>query len=123
VKDKVLLIDDDDIICEIVPEMFDAIDVVAFTAKNLREATTLLNEKQNEIKMILFDMNLEGITGIEIFHELKRINPEFVAILATGDHVDKNYAVAKETGFDEVIQKPFSIATLIQLKEKYIDCK
>ena len=118
-KNKVFLIDDDAIICEIVPEMFEVFDVEVLVAQNKEDAINVFTENHTQIKMILFDMNLHGATGIDIYKELIKISNDFISILATGDDVRKGDASISEVDFHEIVQKPFTLATLKELVGKY----
>ena len=52
--------------------------------------------------------------GVEVLRELKKVNPEIKAILATGYGQNEMVVLAKKEGFKEVLIKPFEVEELLR---------
>jgi DNA-binding NtrC family response regulator len=117
-KQKVMIVDDDMILCEIGKEMFEILDIEAFTAQTLKEAVDTFTANQAEIGLVVFDLNLDENTGDEVFQALIQINPDFHGVIASGAYIDENDK--KFAGFKEFIMKPYNLNTLKDLAAKYL---
>ena len=119
-RDKVLIIDDDITLCELGKEMFEILDVEASTALTLNEAVEFYKENYSNIGMVIFDLNLEEATGIEVFEALKQIDSGFAGILTSGVFIEEDAKRYKEMGFKDIILKPYHMSTLKDLIKVYL---
>ena len=118
-KNKLLIIDDEPIICEVAQEILDFIGIIAFTASSLEDAVQIFKKYNQEIAIVIFDYHLPGTNGIEIFNELKKINEDFVPVLASGSYLVENKQQFFNIGFKEIISKPYCHDALKNLLSKY----
>ncbi len=118
-KKRVLLIDDDETLLELGREMFEILNIEALTAFDLNEAVKHFVEFHECINMVVFDLNLDQMSGIDVFQALKEIDNNFNAILASGIFIDEDAPKYMEMGFKEIILKPYNLNTLKQLSDKY----
>ena len=88
--------------------------VFAFSGE---EALTYLNGHEQEAVLILSDINMPGMSGLELLDTIKHKNnkphPIVMMITAYGD--TENYNLAKQLGADDFLTKPLDFALL---KEK-----
>ncbi|MCK9328361.1 MAG: response regulator [Candidatus Cloacimonetes bacterium] len=120
-KKYVLLIDDDETLLELGKEMFDILNIQALTAFDMDEAVRCFKCQHNNIGLVIFDLNLDQVSGIEVFEALKEIDADFDAVLASGIFIDEDAPKYIELGFKEIILKPYNLSTLKQLSEKYFN--
>ena len=92
--------------------------VFAFSGE---EALTYLNSHEHEVVLILSDINMPGMSGLELLDHIKqkyhRPPPVVMMITAYGDV--ENYEMAKKLGADEFLTKPVDF-TLLKEKLKTI---
>ncbi len=92
--------------------------VFAFSGE---EALTYLNSHEHEVVLILSDINMPGMSGLELLDHIKqkyhRPPPVVMLITAYGDA--ENYEMAKKLGADEFLTKPVDF-TLLKEKLKTI---
>ena len=120
-KNKALIIDDDVTLCELGTEMFEILGVEAASAMKLNEAVTFFRQNHESIKLVIFDLNLEEATGIEVFQELKKIDDQFIGILTSGVFIEEDAKAYKEIGFKDIILNPYSLSNLKDLIAEYIN--
>src|SRR6478752_2697668 len=88
--------------------------VFAFSGE---EALAYLNQHEHEAVLILSDINMPGMSGLELLSHIKqkyhKPPPVVMMITAYGDA--ENYKTAKELGADDFLTKPVDFAAL---KEK-----
>lgn len=81
------------------------------------DAINYLNSLEHEAVLILSDINMPGMSGLELLERIKQMfdeTPPFVMMItAYGD--SENYNKAMELGADDFITKPVDFAAL---KEK-----
>jgi CheY-like chemotaxis protein len=81
------------------------------------EALRYLNEHRHEAVLILSDINMPGMSGLELLHSIKKNNyvppPVVMMITAYGD--SENYNQAMKLGADDFLTKPIDFNLL---KEK-----
>ena len=92
--------------------------VFAFSGE---EALTYLNSHEHEVVLILSDINMPGMSGLELLGHIKqkyhRPPPVVMMITAYGDA--ENYNQAMRLGADDFLTKPLDFTVLKEkLKEK-----
>ncbi len=121
-KNKVvLLVDDDMILCKLTAEMLSIVDIKAFTANSLEDAVKVYTENHELITLIIFDMNLEDSSGLEVYEKLKEIDENFVSVLASGMIIEEDKKEYLDLGFDEIVAKPYSMLDLHSMIDKYLN--
>jgi CheY-like chemotaxis protein len=88
--------------------------VFAFSGE---EALDLLGNKLHEAVLILSDINMPGMSGLELLEKIKtkHKNPPPMVMMITAYGDEDNYNKAMELGADDFLTKPVDFSTL---KEK-----
>jgi DNA-binding response OmpR family regulator len=102
---RVLVIDDDPTMCEVVTRYLEREGFVVAQATDgdagLRDALAMLPD------LVVLDLMLQGIDGFEVFRRLREVAPIPVVMLtARGDEDDR--VAGLELGADDYVAKPFS---------------
>jgi len=106
----VLVVDDDELMREILERTIRSLNLHCLVAKNSAEALKLL-ENNNDIEIVLTDIQMPGMNGIELSKIAKeKYNADI--ILITGNIEDFSYENAIEEGATDFIKKPISIKEL-----------
>ena len=118
IKTKVLLVDDEEKFLEVLSQRLGTRGVDAATATSGEEA--LIKIKNRSFDVIILDVMMPGLGGIETLKRIKNENPQLQIIMLTGKGtVDKAVEAMKE-GAIEFIEKP---ADINQLMEKIGEAK
>lgn len=88
--------------------------VFAFSGE---EALDYLNQNLQEAVLILSDINMPGMSGLELLGKIKQkyLKPPPVVMMITAYRDDENYNMAKKLGADDFLTKPLDFSLL---KEK-----
>lgn len=80
------------------------------------EALKYLDDHQHEAVLILSDINMPGMSGLELLSRIKKkkIDPPPVVMMITAYGDTENYNTAKELGADEFLTKPVDFTLLKQ---------
>lgn len=90
--------------------------VFAFSGE---EAMIFLNNLHHEVVLILSDINMPGMSGLELLKNIKQkfYQPPPVVMMITAYGDEENYNTAMSLGADDFLTKPIDFANL---KEKLI---
>lgn len=81
------------------------------------EALKFLNDHGHEAVLILSDINMPGMSGLELLEQIKHkyLKPPPIVMMITAYGDAENYNLAKQLGADDFLTKPVDFAVL---KEK-----
>lgn len=103
---KVLVVDDEKLIVKGIKFSLEQDDMVVDAAYDGETALEMI--KANTYDMVLLDIMLPGLTGLEICQQVREFsNVPIIMLTAKGDDMDK--ILGLEYGADDYITKPFNI--------------
>ena len=106
----ILLIDDDERILHTFARTLKLAGYTVFTAENGEEGMALYHQEAPDI--ILLDLRMPGMNGLEILQAIRAHDPEANVVLATG-HGDKDAVIeALRAGASDFLSKPIDQVTL-----------
>lgn len=88
-------------------------------AKNGFEAIRMINE-YTDIDVILMDLSMPEISGIEATHVIKQQFPQKIVIAQTAHYVSNQMEFMTQEGFNDILLKPIQRNLLIDLLNKYL---
>lgn len=102
-----------------------------YLAQDGQEGLELFKKYQDEIDLIITDVNMPNMNGLEMVKEIKKINMNIPIIVATAFSNKEYLLEAIDIGVDKYVLKPIDVAKLLQvmsqsllyheLKDLYID--
>jgi len=112
-NEKVLIVDDEEDILELVKYNFDREGYQALCAETGEEALILAGSQQPDL--IILDLMLPGMNGLEITKALKRQSDtrHIPIIMLTAKGEESDIVKGLELGADDYITKPFSPKVLL----------
>lgn len=119
---KVLVIDDEINFTEEIEEFLQNHGYISFTANNVHKGRALL--KNQDIDLLILDVRLKGISGLDILKEVKQNHPK-VEVIIVSAHGDMDTVIdALRNGAIDYLKKPFrhtDIQIAIQRTRKFLD--
>lgn len=115
-----LLVDDEEVLLTIGSELLNSIGYSVLTASNGRGALDLYRERRSGIDLILLDLNMPEMGGLDTYHELRKMNPNVPIVFCSGYGVDgilKSIDADKNVGR---IQKPYKLDLLRSMISKLL---
>ena len=113
---RALVLDDEEMILELVTDIFSLMDFEVVPVTNSKEAIEEFKKALDEgrpFDLVLFDMTLPGdMDGADVLKKIRKLDPSIKAIVSSGYAQEKIKAKAGESGFDAAVPKPYSITVL-----------
>jgi len=114
-KLKFLFVEDEKDLMDIISETLQKLGVDFLTANNGEEGLAILKEHANDIDIIVTDISMPVMNGLEMIKEVKSLYPNLEIIIMTA-HTESKYMIeAKEYGVNDYLLKPFDFIKFIEL--------
>jgi DNA-binding response OmpR family regulator len=108
----ILIVDDEELLCVTVAGflrdegyavkvMFDGLDVEK-------------EVQQQQIDLILLDIMMPGISGMDVLNAVKKRSPKTRVIILSATGSEENIKKSKDLGADGFVSKPFGVETLVK---------
>jgi len=117
---QVLIVDDDEEFRQEMKELLEEYRVLE--ASNGIDALALIR-KPNAIDLIILDVVMPHMSGLDVLREIKTAKPSLAIIILTGKS-SKDFAIeALKAHADDYIEKPFDVPKFLLTVKKTIDAK
>ena len=107
---RILVVDDEPKICHLIEELFKLEGYQIDVSFSGIEALQMI--KRYNYQMLLTDLKMPGIDGLELIQKAKELNPEIRTIMVTGYTTVETAVQSLRHGVDDYIKKPFNILEL-----------
>ncbi|MDP3025477.1 MAG: PAS domain S-box protein [candidate division Zixibacteria bacterium] len=115
-KLKILLVDDESPICSSLKKFLESKGHLVATSLRGKEGLELF--KKDKFDLVLSDITMPDMDGIELIKKVKEKDPQAKIIVITGHIQKEKEEKAREAGADEVLIKPFKNELLYQAISK-----
>ncbi len=106
---KLLVVDDEDMILQLLKRVLSVMYKYDVTTSNdAKKALEIVKERGNDIDVIISDINMPGMDGIELLKAVKETVPDIVTLVLTGFATTENAIAAVRAGAYDIVQKPFN---------------
>ncbi len=108
---NILIVDDEKTFAEILSENFLRSGENACAVFNAADALDFL--KKNEVDVVILDINMKGMDGVNALEEIKKINPEIEVIMLTGYGTVQTARDTLKLGAFDYLSKPCDLDELM----------
>ncbi|MFH1519936.1 MAG: response regulator [Candidatus Omnitrophota bacterium] len=112
-NNKVLVVDDDPGIIALFKTVLKDLDCKIFSANSGEEGLRII--KKEKPAVVLLDLKLPGISGIETLRLIKRFDKDVAVIMVTAYGTLNTVIKAMKLGAQDYIAKPFDLDRIISL--------
>jgi two-component system, cell cycle sensor histidine kinase and response regulator CckA len=109
----VLIVDGDIGILEMTKLNLEARDFSVLTAKDGNEALAVYARRQKDINVVLMDMRMRSMSGLDLMNGLRRLNPEVRVIGIGGQEPEDEATRAARPYLRGLLARPFTIDSLL----------
>lgn len=110
--ERILVIEDDSTVRKVTARMLASLGYQVQTAESGSSALELLEKEPSAFALVLSDMVMPGMDGLELLRELRRIQPRMKAVIMSGYPLGEEGRGLLEQGKLRFIQKPVHLSIL-----------
>jgi putative nucleotidyltransferase with HDIG domain len=116
---RILVVDDEETIRDLLVEGLGGDGYKCTACPNAKEALAAF--QKGAFDLVLSDIDMPGISGVQLLQDLKRLNPDMDVIMVTGV-VDTETALgAIRMGAADYVTKPFNLDEVILIVERTLE--
>jgi CheY-like chemotaxis protein len=114
----VLVVDDDQMILQVMSELLNAAGYDVLTATNGDDAVK--THIENAPALTFLDVKLRGKSGIDVFREIRRVDPTAMVVILTGyPKIEDTVQVIKEGAYN-YLTKPIKTEELLEMVQEVL---
>ncbi len=112
--EKILVVEDEESVRRFAERALERNGYEVFTAANANEALDVFKQKKGEIHLVISDVVLPNINGLDLVHQLITMNPRLSILLSSGytDHRSHQRLIEKEGYL--FLKKPYAYLELLE---------
>jgi len=119
----VLAVDDEPANLDIISEYLAILGYTALKASGGRDAINMYSEFQKDIDLVILDMAMPGIGGLDVLERIKEINPEARVLMTSGWNGADRVQELTEKGCNCFVRKPYTLGLLSRKIHETFICK
>lgn len=119
--ERILVIDDEPSIAEMVGRMLGRLGYDVTVRTSGMEAFDLFLSQPNRFDLVITDLTMPHVTGVELAEKMVQVRPELPIILCSGFGMKVSREAAASVGIREFLEKPASARTLAETVRKILD--
>ncbi len=119
----ILFVDDESTIVDAGNQMLKSLGYEAVSITDSTSALELFKSRPDKYDLVVTDMTMPGMTGIELSKALRKIRSDIPLILCTGFIGQIEKEKAKSVGINALLMKPFAIKDLAGTIRKVLESK
>jgi two-component system, cell cycle sensor histidine kinase and response regulator CckA len=117
----VLVTEDEDEIRELLVKVFESVGFIVFKASDGQEALELVHLHRDRIDLLVTDLGLPKLGGLELIEQSRAIIPSLKVIAASGFGHANVRSQLHEIGVEDFFPKPFSPLELLETAKRILN--
>lgn len=122
-SETILLIDDEQMIVDVGTFMLESQGYLVVSCTTPMQALELFEENPEKFDLIVTDMTMPKMTGLDLAQAILHIRPDIPIIMCTGFSEDLSEETARDLGISEIIYKPILKRDMTGKVRKSLDIK
>jgi len=114
-------VDDEEIITRVVEKMLSRLGYKVTARTDSEEALDLFRAQPGSFDMVITDLTMPKLSGIELTRELKKLRPDLPILMATGHGKIVSEETANSLGVAALVSKPFRIKEIAKTIRQVLD--
>jgi signal transduction histidine kinase/CheY-like chemotaxis protein len=111
----VLAVDDESTVLQLARDVLEVHGYRVVTARNGEEALRIFRERSREIDLVLLDLTMPVMGGVECFRRMREIDPRVRVVISSGFSSESSAADVLREGALDYLQKPYDIQHLARM--------
>lgn len=120
-RGKILLVEDDPLVREVIKACLQKFRRDVYVAQDGEEGLRIFKRYAADWALVVSDITMPKLTGIELYHAIHEIDPEMRMILVSGDADGKYHdAFATEATRPLLLRKPFTLKAFADIVREHV---
>ena len=122
--ERILAVDDDPLVRAVIVGLLSRAGYKVFAVKDGIEAIEWIKEPGNEADLVLLDLSMPRLSGLDTLDQIRSLNPSLPVVLCSGSLTFKQMVEENHTPStlpDACLSKPFEIPELTRTVRKVLD--
>jgi DNA-binding response OmpR family regulator len=103
---KILVVDDEEEICEITKKFLQRKGYIVYTAQTKQQALKVVEESRPQL--MLLDIRLVNESGLDVLKQAKEMDKDIKVIMVSALEDEESIRQARSLGADDYVTKPFT---------------
>ena len=121
--ERILLVDDEESIVAVAQYMLAQLNYSVEATTSPGNALEILRGRPNEFDLVITDLAMPAMTGIELARQISKLCPELPVILTTGFPGPLTLTELRAKGISDLLQKPPTVETLGEAIRKALESR
>ncbi len=123
-NEAILVVEDNESVRNLIYKKLVKLDYRVLTATNGKDALSIFNDNQNDIKLVITDLVMPEMGGLELSTMVKAKNPSVKIIALSGYPLGSKGEDLRKSGIiEECMQKPFQSQKLVEVVFRVLERK
>ena len=122
-KESILLVDDEKNLLKVMEDFLKSLGYRVAPQADSRKALEMFTASPGRFDMVIADMTMPNLTGLDLSRSILAINPDIPIILCTGFSEAVTESSAKKIGIKEFIFKPIPLRQLARSVRRVLDAE
>ncbi|MDR2861550.1 MAG: PAS domain S-box protein [Syntrophobacterales bacterium] len=122
-NETILLVDDEKNLLKVMEDFLKGLGYRVVSQANSRKALDMVTASPQRFDLVIADMTMPNLTGLELSRSILAVNPDMFIILCTGFSEAVTENSAKKIGIKEFIFKPIPLRQLARSVRRVLDGK
>ncbi|MFC2141245.1 response regulator [Acidobacteriota bacterium] len=120
-KERILLVDDEKALIEMGTQMLERLGYEVEGISNALSALETFRLEPDRFQLVISDLTMPHMTGIQLAEEIKKINPDIPIIICSGYSASLTEEQINALGISDFIMKPIVKSELAQVVRRVLD--
>jgi two-component system, cell cycle sensor histidine kinase and response regulator CckA len=120
-KGLILIVEDEEMMLETCKNLCEHLGFDVLTANDGETGITLYKKNKDKITLVILDMEMPGLNGLETFNEIKKIDKNLKVIISSGFSMEGNVKTVLNKGAKTFLKKPYRLKELSKSINSVID--
>ena len=121
-NETILLVDDENSICELGKETLSKVGYRVLTVPDGERALEIYSRASSQVDLVVLDLIMPGIGGKRCLDGLLKLNPRAKVLISSGYSSDGAISEALEAGAKGFVAKPYEVKQILKVVREVLDC-
>ena len=109
---RILVVDDEPVVRDVMSAALERLGCHVMLSESGEEAIRIFEDPSVAVDLVIMDVTMPGLTGVETLHRLRQVRRDVRAVLTSGYAFDHPRARLLSQGFRGFLAKPFDLSAL-----------